>query len=106
MTSPIDPNEQQSTTSPPSIAGVAFIAECAEVATGVATETAAARARMLFSIQHLLVAARLAREVTATENENIGCPFGNFYTRILGSSVGCILLSTAAAEAYVNELFA
>jgi len=79
------------------------IAGTATVSTSV---IATARSRMNFSIQHLLVAARLGREVARVEADNAGAAFGDFYEVVLGSSVACIILSTAGAEAYINELFA
>jgi hypothetical protein len=62
--------------------------------------------RMNLSVHHLLVAARLAREVRSVENANAGAEFGDFYDVILGSSMGCIVLAAAGAEGYINEVFA
>lgn len=85
--------------------------EIAIIGIGVATAAAATasatvRMRANFSVQHLMAAARLAREVAITEAANQGRPFGPFYEIIFGSSVGCVVLASAAAEAYINELFA
>src|SRR3954454_16937035 len=67
--------------------------------------TGTARTRINFSLQHLLVAARLSREVAALEQTNIASPFGSFFDDILGASSGCVLLATAGVEAYINEIF-
>jgi hypothetical protein len=61
---------------------------------------------MNFAVQHLLVAARLAQEVDTVETSNAGAEFGSFHEVVLGSSVACVVLASAALEAYVNEIFA
>lgn len=70
------------------------------------TVAATARTRASLSVQHLLAAARLAQEVDGIETLNVGSEFGPFYDVILGCCVGCVVLSAAALEAYVNEVFA
>jgi len=62
--------------------------------------------RMSLPFHHLLAAAKIAREIAAIETANQDAPFGSFYDDILGASVGCVVLSAAAAEADVNEVFA
>jgi hypothetical protein len=87
--------------------GKAGVIECVGVLEAMAaTATGSVRTRMNFSFHHLMAAARLARAVADIEQRNAGQEFGAFYEIILGSSLGCIVLSLAAAEAYVNELFA
>jgi hypothetical protein len=61
---------------------------------------------MNFSVQHLLAAAKLARDVDAVEPRDPTSPFGDFFDAVLGSSVGCVILCVAGLEAYVNEIFA
>lgn len=76
----------------------------ADTAIGV-TCSGTATTRMNFAVQHLLLAARLAREVDAVEREHLGEDFGAFYDVVLGSSVGCIVMTVAGVEAYANELY-
>ena len=78
------------------------------IATGAPTVgTLSVRMRTNLSFQQLKAAARLAQEVAAVEKQNVGKEFGNFYETILGSSLGCVVLSLAAAKVdYINELFA
>jgi hypothetical protein len=99
--------ESQGTQNPEKRSGHPRVIEAVMQAT-LAPITLAAKAtsRMNFSVQHLLAAARLAEEVDAVETANAGAEFGPFYDVILGSSVGCIVLASAALEAYVNEVFA
>jgi hypothetical protein len=61
---------------------------------------------MNLAAQHLLGAARLAREVDAVERENAGREFGPFFDVVFSSSIGAVVLAAAAAEAYSNEIFA
>lgn len=95
----VDP-KSETEANPGSVTGVAHLVAAAPVASGVG------RVRTNFSVMHLLAAARLAREVSATEVANAGAVFGGFFEIILGSGVGCVVLATAAVEAYGNELFA
>lgn len=75
-------------------------------ATFSVTATGTGRTRMNFSVQHLIVAERLAREVADVQTKNVRASFGPFHEIVLGSSVACVILAVACAEAYVNELFA
>jgi len=87
--------------------GNAKVIECVGVLETMAlTATASVRMRTNFSFHQLMAASRLAREVADVERRNAGQEFGAFYETIFGSSLGCIVLSLAGAEAYVNELFA
>jgi hypothetical protein len=61
--------------------------------------------RTNFSLQHLMAAAKLAREVRRIEEANRGSAFGPFFEDVLGASVGCVLLAVAGSEAYINEIF-
>jgi hypothetical protein len=76
------------------------------VTLGPVTLAATGRTRTNFAVQHLLVAARLAREVNTVEAENVGAEFGPFYDIVLGSSAGCVVLAAASLESYANETFA
>ena len=67
--------------------------------------TAVGQVRTNFSVQHLMAAAKLARDAKRVEEANRGQAFGSFFEEVLGASAGCVLLSAAAAEAYVNEVF-
>jgi hypothetical protein len=69
------------------------------------TASATGQVRTNFSLQHLIVAAKLAREVRQVEETNRGSAFGPFFEDALGASVGCVLLAAAGAEAHINEVF-
>ncbi len=58
-----------------------------------------------FILQHLISAVLFARRVGVIEHENLGQPFGEFFTEIRSYASASIMASTAALEANINELF-
>ena len=62
--------------------------------------------RSNFAVQHLMAAARFARQCKQVEVNHAGEPFGSFYDEIIANTTAVVLLSVACLEAYINELYA
>jgi hypothetical protein len=58
-----------------------------------------------FVFQHLLSASIFARKVRIIEEENSEKPFGEFFTEIRSYASASIMVSAAAIEANINELY-
>ena len=78
----------------------------AALAAGHATVTATASTRTNFALQHLLGAARFARQAWQVERSNAGQPFGSFFEELIHLATAAITLSVSSLEAFANELFA
>lgn len=72
---------------------------------GAQTLIARANVRMNLAYQHLLAAASFARSAQALEAQNLDQPFGEFFSDIIGYVSGSVIMSVAALEAYINEVF-
>jgi hypothetical protein len=59
---------------------------------------------MNFANTHLLNAHKFAMVAHSVETMNVGQPFGGFYDDITANVVAAVISSTAALEAYVNEI--
>jgi hypothetical protein len=69
--------------------------------------TAQATGRVIanFATQHLRAAALFRDQVARIETENVGHGFGAFFEDVRSYGSACIMSSTAALEALINELF-
>jgi len=67
---------------------------------------ASASVRTNLSLQHLLGAARFARQAYQVEQENAGQPFGAFFEELVHLVIAAVTLSVASLEAAANELYA
>lgn len=63
------------------------------------------RTKVHFAVQHLLGAARLAREIHDIECEHAGQPLSLFFDDVIGASCGAVMLSVASIESFANEVF-
>lgn len=62
--------------------------------------------RTNLSIPHLLSAAFFSRKTAELEEMHKDAEFGSFWEEILANAVATVLVSVAAMEAYINEIFA
>jgi len=69
------------------------------------TMQATGRTRVNLSVPHLLSACLFSRQVRELEEENLGRELGAFWEPILAHATANVLLTVAALESYVNELF-
>lgn len=69
------------------------------------TMQAALRVIANFATQHLRAAALFRDQVAQIETENVGQTFGAFFEDVQSYGSACIMSSTAALEALINELF-
>ena len=69
------------------------------------TIQATGRTRVNLSVPHLLSACLFSRQVRELEEENRGRELGAFWEPILAHATANVLLTVAALESYVNELF-
>ncbi len=65
----------------------------------------AVRVRTNLAIHHLFAACRFTTTIRQIERENEGRPLGDFWDEILHNALGVLALSTAALEAFANELY-
>jgi hypothetical protein len=70
------------------------------------TIQATGRTRVNLSVPHLLSACLFSKQVRELEEENLGRELGAFWEHILAHATASVLLTVAALESYVNELFA
>lgn len=83
-----------------------------KIVTGVMNATYAPTAKMVgrtrtnLSIPHLFSACSFSRRVRELEEQNSGQKFGSFWEDILANATATVLLTVAALESYVNEIFA
>lgn len=69
------------------------------------TIQATGRTRVNLSVPHLLSACLFSRQVREREEENRGRELGAFWEPILAHATANVLLTVAALESYLNELF-
>ncbi len=74
------------------------------LAAGQATATVSVRIN--FARQHLLGAARFARQAWQVEQANAAQPLGPFFEELTHLATAALTLSVASLEAFANELFA
>ena len=72
---------------------------------GPLTSTLEVVTRMNLAYQHLLAANNFARLAHEIEIQNADQPFGEFFNDIIGYVSGAVIMSVAALEAYINEIF-
>ncbi|MFU6384524.1 hypothetical protein ACM78Z_26690 [Pseudomonas aeruginosa] len=82
------------------------IAESAQIALEPLLGRSTARSRTNLSIPHLLSACLFSRQVLELERLNAGLELGSFWDDIIAHASASMLLTVAALESYVNELFA
>lgn len=70
------------------------------------TENPVLRQRHNFAYQHLAAASRFARACRNVEQENAGQAIGAFFDEIIALASSSVILSAAALEANINEVFA
>ncbi len=73
-------------------------------ATSSLTAQVTARLRTGFSIKHLQVALKCAREAYRIQSEHLGAPFGPWFDGVLEVVPVAIVMSAAALEANANEI--
>jgi hypothetical protein len=66
---------------------------------------ATARTRVNLAVPHLLSACGFSRQVRQMEEAHLGEPFGGFWEEIFAHATASILLTVAALESYINEVF-
>lgn len=83
-----------------------FVTGSANIVLEPLTGRATARTRTNLSIPHLLSACLFSRRVRELEGQNTDLAFGSFWEEIIAHASATVLLTVAALESYVNELFA
>jgi len=73
---------------------------------GPCTLHATVRTRTNLSVPHLFSSCLFSRQVRELEDRNAGKEFGGFWEDIFAHATASVLLTVAALESYVNELFA